>query len=218
MRIHRQIQFYVAAWLCCSGTHAVTFKGFTAANQPTVVSRHSACGPLQRFTACKQLPLNADLNCLHNSDDPRNCQRRFSHMILSLVHISRGTVLKQLNPVSLRSDRSRNSVLRDFRNDPHITTAISALSSCNTLLSCCSNLQPYDFPDLVVEHLMDFPFEDKALMIQFVPGSQQVITVQKTGRLRLYPNINADSANFQVLLDINAMVWSFGDHGESASV
>jgi hypothetical protein len=76
-----------------------------------------------------------------------------------------------------------------------------------------SLVQPSDNKELVLEQLMEFELEDMPLHLDWVPGTEQVITAHKTGRLRLYENIEADVADYVELIDMRPDVWSFGDHG-----
>ena len=67
-------------------------------------------------------------------------------------------------------------------------------------------------PDLVVENIWSFELEDPAVQIEWVPGSDQVVTLHKTGSLRLYDSIDALDDDYVTLIDMTAEVWSFADH------
>ncbi|CAM9363120.1 unnamed protein product [Chrysoparadoxa australica] len=70
--------------------------------------------------------------------------------------------------------------------------------------------------DLVVESVWDMGWTaggDVPVQIVFVPGSEKVVVIGKTGIIRLYDSIDADVDDYAPIADLRPIVWSGGDHG-----
>eukprot|EP00611_Tribonema_gayanum_P021703 TRINITY_DN4225_c0_g1_i3.p1 TRINITY_DN4225_c0_g1~~TRINITY_DN4225_c0_g1_i3.p1 ORF type:complete len:378 (-),score=93.47 TRINITY_DN4225_c0_g1_i3:807-1898(-) len=72
---------------------------------------------------------------------------------------------------------------------------------------------PVDDDNLLVEHIWTWQYDDRAVMIKFVPGSDQVISVHKAGNVRLYDNLQSDPYYYKHLVDMTADTYDLGDHG-----
>ncbi|KAG5175187.1 hypothetical protein JKP88DRAFT_172702 [Tribonema minus] len=75
---------------------------------------------------------------------------------------------------------------------------------------------PSHMDGLVVEHVWQFDPDNLAecvVQIQWVPGTDQVVTVHKHGIVRLYPSIDASVDDFVQLIDLRIAVDSDSDHG-----